>query len=110
MSTISTSAEGRDSLGGSKDSSQTTSYGLSSEQPEPTPMPKGYGTVTLPHLLGQSGLARLVVAEGERGRERSRNRRERRDMVEAKIWCWWFLEFIIRVGSRYRRSLPPFLS
>lgn len=82
---ISMSVSGTESLGGSDEALQTTSYGLSSEQSEPTPMPKGYGTVTFPHLLGQSGLAEVVVAD-ERGRERSNSRRERRDMVRRDLF------------------------
>lgn len=41
------------------------------EQPELDPMPKGYGTVRLPHLVGQPGIEMLlavVVAAGEDGR------------------------------------------
>lgn len=83
---ISMFVSGTDSLGGSDEELQTTSYGLSREQSEPTPMPKGYGTVTFPHLLGQSGLVEVVVAAEERGRERSNSRRERRDMIRGDLF------------------------
>lgn len=44
-------------LGGLKEVLQLTSNHVeeSMEQPEPTPMPNGYGTVKFPHLLWHPG-------------------------------------------------------
>lgn len=47
-------------LGGSNEVLQFMSKREANEQPVPIPMPNGYGTVTLPHLLWQLG---LVLAE-----------------------------------------------
>lgn len=69
------SAAGTNSLGGANESLQVTSKSLSKEQPDSAPIPKGYGTVTLPHLVEQPG---LVAAAEERGRERRRKRREKK--------------------------------
>ena len=45
------------SLDGDDDSTHKMSYQLFLEQPAPSPIPNGYGTVMLPHFVGQPGFA-----------------------------------------------------
>lgn len=50
-------------FGGDEDSLQFTSKLGPMEQPELTPIPKGYGTVRSPHLVAQLGFAVVAASE-----------------------------------------------
>lgn len=62
ISRISRFPEAMNGRGGVAEVSQFTSNQELIEQPDPTPMPKGYGTVRFPHLLWQFGLMEFVAA------------------------------------------------
>lgn len=50
-------------LGGVKEVLQFTSKNEANEQPDPIPMPNGYGTVKFPHWLWQPGFAVAEACE-----------------------------------------------
>lgn len=62
MSTISRFPVAMKGLGGEEELSHLTSNQGPIEQPELSPMPKGYGTVKFPHLVWQPGFAVLAAS------------------------------------------------
>lgn len=74
-------------FGGLKEVLQLMSKTGSMEQPDPMPMPNGYGTVRFPHWLWQPGLVMVValaveLVEAVEAKERQERRRKNKPRGE----------------------------